>query len=64
MTHSTHSSHPVRLFPLTDYGLVRISRAIQSSIRFMKKYGQGRQPRAIHSENYINSYPGLFQSHQ
>lgn len=59
MTPPYHSS-PTRLFPLTDKDLARMAHAIKLSKQFMKKYGQGRQPRQITSEHYINSCPGLF----
>lgn len=59
MNHDTHSSHP-RLFPLTDRDLARMARAIESAKQYMEKYGQGRRPRQLTSENYINSHPGLF----
>lgn len=55
-THSSH--HP--LFPLTQSDLRRIDIAIEQAIRFMQRYGQGRQPRDICSEHYINTRPGLF----
>ncbi len=57
MKPTTKTSEPrkprARLFPFTEREEVRMIIAMEAALRFMQKYGKGRQPYMIDRDNYL-----------